>query len=103
MRNDELDISNDELVNIIQDNMFKSPDVIEDEEEELKRREMKRAMHNLSEREIKIINHYFGIDGEPMTLEMIGEEVGLTKERVRQIKESTIRKVRNNLGGIFDI
>ena len=55
------------------------------------------------EREIKIINHYFGIDGEPMTLEMIGEEVGLTKERVRQIKESTIRKVRNNLGGIFDI
>ena len=65
--------------------------------------EMKRAMKNLSEREVKIINNYFGIDGEPMTLEIIGEEVGLTKERVRQIKESAIRKVRNNLGGIFDI
>jgi RNA polymerase primary sigma factor len=101
--NEFINDDNDELVNIIQDNMFKSPDVIEDEEEELKRREMKRAMHNLSDREIKIINHYFGIDGEPMTLEMIGEEVGLTKERVRQIKESAIRKVRNNLGGIFDI
>lgn len=101
--NEFINDDNDELVNIIEDNMFKSPDVLEDEEEELKRKEMKRAMHNLSDREIKIINHYFGIDGEPMTLEIIGEEVGLTKERVRQIKESAIRKVRNNLGGIFDI
>jgi RNA polymerase primary sigma factor len=49
------------------------------------------------------INCYFGIGGEPMTLEMIGEELELTKERVRQIKESAIRKIRNNLGGIFEI
>ncbi len=101
--NEFINDDNDELVNIIEDNMFRSPDVLEDEESKLKNDEMKRAMRNLSEREIKIINHYFGIDGEPMTLEMIGEEVGLTKERVRQIKESAIRKVRNNLGGIFDI
>jgi DNA-directed RNA polymerase sigma subunit (sigma70/sigma32) len=38
-----------------------------------------------------------------MTLEMIGDEVGLTKERVRQIKEGAIRKIRNNMGGIFNI
>jgi len=101
--NEFINEDNDELVNIIEDNMFKLPDVLEEEEEELKKNEMSRAMHNLSEREIIIINSYFGIDGEPMTLEMIGEEVGLTKERVRQIKESAIRKVRNNLGGIFDI
>lgn len=93
----------DELVNILEDNMFSSPDVLDTEGEILRVNEMKRAMKNLSEREVKIINNYFGIDGEPMTLEMIGEEVGLTKERVRQIKESAIRKVRNNLGGIFDI
>jgi RNA polymerase primary sigma factor len=93
----------DELVNILEDNMFTSPDVLDTEGEILRINEMKRAMKNLSEREVKIINNYFGIDGEPMTLEMIGEEVGLTKERVRQIKESAIRKVRNNLGGIFDI
>jgi len=93
----------DELVNILEDNMFNSPDVLDTEEETLRNNEMKRAMKNLSDREIKILNNYFGIDGEPMTLEMIGEEVGLTKERVRQIKESAIRKVRNNLGGIFDI
>jgi len=101
--NEFINDDNDELVNIIEDNMFKSPDILEYEEEKLKNDEMKRAMHNLSEREIKIINHYFGIDGDPMTLETIGVEVGLTKERVRQIKESAIRKVRNNLGGIFDI
>ena len=101
--NEFINDDNDELVNIIEDKMFKSPDILEDEEEELRNQEMKRAMRNLSQREINIINGYFGIDGEPMTLEMIGEEVGLTKERVRQIKESAIRKVRNNLGGIFDI
>jgi RNA polymerase primary sigma factor len=93
----------DELVNILEDNMFNSPDVLDTEEETLRNDEMKRAMKNLSEREIRILNNYFGIDGEPMTLEMIGEDVGLTKERVRQIKESAIRKVRNNLGGIFNI
>ena len=37
-----------------------------------------------------------------MTLETIGEELGLTKERIRQIKESAIRKIRNNVGDIFD-
>jgi len=93
----------DELVNIIEDNMFTLPDQLEDEEAFLKKKEMERAMSGLSEREVFIINCYFGINGEPMTLELIGEEVGLTKERVRQIKESAIRKVRNNLGGIFDI
>ena len=83
--------------------MFSKPDTLEDEEELLRKKEMERAMSGLSEREVYIINCYFGINGEPMTLEMIGEDIGLTKERVRQIKESAIRKVRNNLGGIFDI
>jgi RNA polymerase primary sigma factor len=101
--NEYINEDGDELVNIISDNMFRSPDNLQDEEEDIKKREMQRAMNNLSEREIIIINSYYGIDGEPMTLEMIGEEIGLTKERVRQIKESAIRKIRNNLGGIFDI
>ena len=101
--NEFINDDNDELVNIVEDNMFRLPDNLEEEEQRLRESEMKRAMRNLNEREINIINYYFGINGEPMTLEMIGEEVGLTKERVRQIKESAIRKVRNNLGGIFDI
>ncbi len=93
----------DELLTLVEDRTFTRPDQMEEEEEMLRKNEMKRALNGLSKREIEIINCYFGINGEPMTLEMIGEEVGLTKERVRQIKESAIRKVRNNLGGIFDI
>ena len=101
--NTSINEDGDELVNILEDSMFSKPDTLEDEEELLRKKEMERAMSGLSEREVYIINCYFGINGEPMTLEMIGEDIGLTKERVRQIKESAIRKVRNNLGGIFDI
>lgn len=49
----------------------------------------------LSERELFVINHYFGLeDNDEMTLESIGELLGLTKERVRQIKERGLRKLR---------
>ena len=60
------------------------------------------VMSTLSDREREIVNCYFGIYGSSMTLESIGEEMGLTKERIRQIKESAIRKIRNNVGDIFD-
>jgi RNA polymerase primary sigma factor len=93
----------DELLTLIEDKTFTRPDQMGDEDDMMRKNEMKRALNGLSHREIEIINCYFGLNGEPMTLEMIGEEVDLTKERVRQIKESAIRKVRNNLGGIFNI
>jgi len=49
----------------------------------------------LTERELFVINHYFGLeDNDEMTLESIGELLGLTKERVRQIKERGLRKLR---------
>jgi RNA polymerase primary sigma factor len=90
----------DELMNVIENNLFARPDVIKDEDEVLKNKQLSKSMKNLSPREIEIINCYFGITGEPMTLEMIGEEFGLTKERIRQIKESSIRKIRNNVSTI---
>ena len=93
----------DELLTLIEDKTFTRPDQMGDEDDMMRKNEMKRALNGLSKREIEIINCYFGLNGEPMTLEMIGEEVDLTKERVRQIKESAIRKVRDNLGGIFNI
>ncbi len=65
----------DELLTLVEDKTFTRPDQMEDEEEMLRKNEMKRALNGLSEREIEIINCYFGINGEPMTLEMIGEEV----------------------------
>ncbi len=60
------------------------------------RKEVKRAIGQLSGREQDVITLYFGLDGmHPMTLEEIGEKFNLTRERVRQIKEKAIRRLRN--------
>ena len=59
-------------------------------------REIDRALTTLSARESEIIKKFFGIGGQEMTLEEIGDEFGLTRERVRQIKEKAIRRLRQN-------
>ena len=59
------------------------------------RREIERALTTLSGRESDILRLYFGLSGNPPhTLEEIGEKFGLTRERVRQIKEKSIRKLK---------
>ena len=60
------------------------------------RNEIKRALQTLNDRERKIVEAFFGIDQPEMTLEEIGDKYGLTRERVRQIKEKAIRRLRNN-------
>ena len=60
-------------------------------------KEIDRALESmLQEREREIIKMFFGIGVQEMTLEEIGDKFGLTRERVRQIKEKAIRKLRNN-------
>ncbi len=59
-------------------------------------REIDRAISTLSEREKEILQMFFGIGRQEMTLEEIGDEFNLTRERVRQIKEKAIRRLRNN-------
>ena len=56
----------------------------------------------LDERERVIIEDYFGLSGSTRTLEDIGNDFSLTKERVRQIKEKALRKLRNETGSLFD-
>ena len=57
--------------------------------------EIKRVLSKLTAREAEVINLYFGLDGEaPLTLEELGERFGLTRERVRQIKEKATRRMR---------
>ncbi|MCD6332496.1 MAG: sigma-70 family RNA polymerase sigma factor [Bacteroidales bacterium] len=58
-------------------------------------REIDRALSTLTERERDIIKLFFGISCQEMTLEEIGEKFGLTRERVRQIKEKAIRRLRH--------
>lgn len=56
----------------------------------------------LDEREKVIIEDYFGLSGTTRTLEDIGNDFDLTKERVRQIKEKALRKLRNETSILFD-
>ena len=59
-------------------------------------KEIDRALSTLSDREKEIIKMFFGIGTQEMTLEEIGDKFGLTRERVRQIKEKAIRRLRQN-------
>ncbi|MGY6561107.1 MAG: sigma-70 family RNA polymerase sigma factor [Luteibaculaceae bacterium] len=60
------------------------------------KQEIDRSLHTLAEREADVIRLYFGLTGQhPLTLEEIGERFDLTRERVRQIKEKAIRKLRH--------
>ncbi|MBO5732230.1 MAG: RNA polymerase sigma factor RpoD/SigA [Alistipes sp.] len=59
-------------------------------------KEVERALEILTEREQDIIRYFFGIGCSEMTLEEIGEKFDLTRERVRQIKEKAIRKLRTS-------
>ena len=57
--------------------------------------EIERALSTLTDREREIIKSFFGIGCQEMTLEEIGERFGLTRERVRQIKEKATRRLKS--------
>ena len=60
------------------------------------RKEVQRALSTLTQREADVVCLYFGLDGQQsLTLEEIGEKFNLTRERVRQIKEKAIRRLRH--------
>lgn len=63
--------------------------------------EVDRALSTLTDRERDIIRYFFGIGCAEMTLEEIGEQFGLTRERVRQIKEKAIRRLRHSTRNKF--
>ena len=57
-------------------------------------KEIERALKTLPEREAIIIKHFFGVNDEELSLREIGDKLGLTRERVRQLKERALRKLR---------
>jgi len=82
------------LLDVIESDLQPSPDHLL-MDESLKE-EIERALSTLTEREAEVIKLYFGLDKEnSLTLEEIGERFNLTRERVRQIKEKAIRRLRH--------
>jgi RNA polymerase primary sigma factor len=75
------------------------------EVDEVVKFELEKTLSILTDRERAIVDYYYGLNTnyEPMTLEAIGEKFRLTKERIRQIKERAIRKLRFNSSDLHDI
>ena len=91
----------DTLIDIIKNENVESPDEVFSTKDMLKEK-MMGIMSVLDERERMIVEDYYGITGTPRTLEDIGSDFSLTKERVRQIKEKALRKLRNECSDLFE-
>jgi len=82
------------LLDLIQDQRQPSPD--HQLMEESLKVQVRRALNTLSEREAQVIRLYFGLDQEhSLTLEEVGEKFNLTRERIRQIKDKAIHRLRH--------
>ena len=68
-------------------------DPFDEAEESLRKQGVRRALDALPERERRILELRFGFDGEPWTLEAIGHELGLTRERVRQLEAQALARL----------
>ena len=83
------------LVDYLMDDDAESPD--EQTYDHALSEDMVKALDTLSDREKTILTLYFGLNGEdPLTLEEIGKKLKLTRERIRQIKEKAIQRLRHS-------
>lgn len=100
--NETINEEGDELIELIPGETQADNEVLVDDRV---KSGLNKTLEILEERERVIVESYFGIntDFEPMTLEAIGEKYGLTKERIRQIKEKAIRKLRHNAHDLYSL
>ena len=99
--NESINEDGDELIHLISNEDEETDEVVDYRV----KNELNNILSILSERERDIIECYYGLnpDYESMTLEAIGEKYNLTKERIRQIKSKTLRKLKNESQGLWNI
>ncbi|HEY3068890.1 MAG TPA: sigma-70 family RNA polymerase sigma factor [Gaiellaceae bacterium] len=81
--------------------LFDDPNANDPEEvatDAVRRQEIRRALRKLPERERRMVELRFGFDGEPASLEAIGKELGLSRERVRQLERDAFEQLADELG-----
>ena len=89
-----------ELGDLFADTTAAAPD--EDAADSYRRHAVRKAITKLPDRERRIVELRFGLDSEPHTLDAIGEELGLTRERIRQLERTALAKLEHELEGIAD-
>jgi len=98
---DEISVDKDVNLKLVDDGTFNFSDS-ELSSEYIIGRKLMKILDSLDERKQTIIKYYFGIGCEKKNLDLIGSELGLTKERIRQIKDTAIREIRHQSAGLFD-
>jgi RNA polymerase primary sigma factor len=85
--------------------LFNDPSAADPAEEavdSLRRLELRNSLARLPERERRVLELRFGLDSEPQALEKIGQELGLSRERVRQVESEAMEQLAALLGGVVD-
>ena len=83
--------------------LFSDPtatDPAEDAAESMKRQTVQKALAQLPERQRRIVELRFGFGGESTSLEAIGKELGITRERVRQLERDALSRLEHELDGV---
>ena len=87
-----------ELGDLFADENADDPEAVA--EDALRSLAVRQALAQLPERERRILELRFGIDGEPKSLEAIGAELGLTRERIRQLETQALARLTDDLGAL---
>ena len=100
---DSMDEDGNTFHDVMEDKSAERPDLCFADDRAVLLVKLKRILSNLTESEQYVITKYFGLDGETLTLQDISEDLELTKERVRQIKEKAIKKRRFYSSDLFEL